>query len=185
MNISKIPQVIIINGNSCTGKSYLLQKIAQRLDLSFVSRDEIKEILFDQMGIEDADWSKKLGAISYSLFFMTIEKLLETKKPFIIENNFTPSQHQQKIKSMIEKYEYESIEIFLEADPSVILGRLKKRWNSGERHRGHADNERFDEFETKLKEEVQGPLNVSKNLIRINTSDFNNLNYDKIIKELK
>ena len=51
----------------------------------------------------------------------------------------------------MEKYSYESIEIFLVADPFVIIERHKKRWESGERHRGHAENERFDEFERKLK----------------------------------
>ena len=144
------PQLIIINGNSCTGKSFLLQKLTQKLALPHVSRDEFKEMLFDQIGIGDAEWSKKLGGMSYSLFFLTIEKLLKTKKSFIIENNFNPKIHSQIIKSLIEKYEYESIEIFLEAEPVVILKRHKKRWESGERHRGHADNERFEEFEKKL-----------------------------------
>ncbi|MDD4974106.1 MAG: AAA family ATPase [Bacteriovorax sp.] len=178
------PQVIIINGNSCTGKSYLLHKLTQKLDLPNVSRDEFKEMLFEQMGIGDAEWSKKLGGMSYSLFFMTIEKLLKTKKSFIIENNFNPKIHSQALKSLLEKFDYESMEIFLEADPAVILNRHKKRWESGERHRGHADNERFEEFEMKLKEEVAVPLNVSERIIRIDTSDFTKVNYDEILGSL-
>jgi hypothetical protein len=58
------------------------------------------------MGIGDAEWSKKLGGMSYSLFFMTIDKLLKTKKSFIIENNFNSKQHGQAIKTLLEKYEY-------------------------------------------------------------------------------
>lgn len=45
------PQVIIINGNSCTGKSFLLKKLTEKLNLPFVSRDEFKEMLFDQIGL--------------------------------------------------------------------------------------------------------------------------------------
>lgn len=178
------PQVFIINGNSCTGKSFLLQKLTQKLDLPNVSRDEFKEMLFDQMGIGDAEWSKKLGGMSYSLFFMTIEKLLKTKKSFTVENNFNPKQHSQAIKSLLEKYEYESIEIFLEAEPGIILSRQKTRWESGERHRGHADNERFEEFEMKLKEEIAMPLNISEKIVRIDTSDFSKVNYDEILGSL-
>lgn len=183
--MNRTPQVIIINGNSCTGKSFLLQKLTNKLGLPNVSRDEFKEMLFDQIGVGDAEWSKKLGGMSYSLFFLTIEKLLKTKKSFIIENNFNPKQHGQIIKSFLEKYEYDSIEIFLESDPSVTLSRHKKRWESGERHRGHVDNERFEEFEKKLKEEIAVPVNVSERIIRIDTSDFSKVNYDEILKVLE
>lgn len=112
------------------------------------------------------------------------EKLLKTNKTFIIENNFNPKQHQQKIKLLLEKYGYESTEVFLEADPAIILKRHKQRWESGERHRGHADNERFLEFEIKLKEEEAVPLNVSKRVVRIDTSDFSKVNYDEELRNI-
>ncbi|MDO9182595.1 MAG: ATP-binding protein, partial [Bacteriovorax sp.] len=156
------PYVIILNGRPCTGKSYFLQKLSRDLDLSYITRDEFKELLFDDLGIGDQEWSRKLGGASYSLLFNMFEKLLKTNKSFMLEGNFNHEQHHQKIKLMFEKYGYQSVEVFLETEPSVLFERYKKRWESGERHRGHVDNERFDEFEKKLNEDVVLPLNVGE-----------------------
>ena len=52
------PYVIIPNGKPCTGKSYYLQKLSKDLDLTYIARDEFKELLFDDLGIADQEWSK-------------------------------------------------------------------------------------------------------------------------------
>lgn len=174
------PYVIILNGKPCTGKSYYLKKLSQDLDLSYISRDEFKELLFDELGIADQEWSKKLGGASYKLLFNMLEKLLRTKKSFILESNFNPTQHQQKLKLLIEKYGYQSVEVFLETESTVLFERHKKRWESGERHRGHVDNERFDEFEKKLKDDVLLPLGVGDKIIKVNTTDFNKVDYSSL-----
>lgn len=178
------PHVIILNGKPCTGKSYYLQKLSNDLDLSYITRDEFKELLFDDLGIGDQEWSKKLGGASYTLLFNMLEKLLKTNKSFILESNFNPKQHQQKLKSMFEKYSYQSVEVFLETEPSILFERHKKRWESGERHRGHVDNERFDEFEKKLKDDALLPLGVGDNIIKVNTTDFNKVDYGFLKNEL-
>lgn len=173
------PYVIIINGKPGTGKTILLQKLCNDLNLTFVARDEFKEMLFDKLGIADAEWSRKLGAASYSLLFNVFEKLLKTQKNFILEGNFNPEQHAEKIKAMLDQYQYRSKEIFLDCDPSVLFERHQLRWNSGERHRGHVDNERFDEFEVRMKEKMH-PLNIGEKVIHLDTTDFSNINYDDL-----
>ena len=52
------PYVIIPNGKPCTGKSYYLQKLSKDLDLNYITRDEFKELLFDDLGTADQEWSK-------------------------------------------------------------------------------------------------------------------------------
>ena len=178
------PYVIILNGKPCTGKSHYLKKLSQDLGLSYITRDEFKELLFDDLGIADQEWSKKLGGASYSLLFNMLEKLLMTQKSFILESNFNPTQHQQKLKLLFERHGYQSVEVFLETEPSILFERHKYRWESGERHRGHVDNERFDEFEKKLKEDVLLPLGIGDKIIKIDTTDFNNVDYDSLKQEL-
>lgn len=178
------PFVIILNGKPCTGKSYFLNKFSNDLGLSYVTRDEFKELLFDELGIADQEWSKKLGGASYRLQFNMLEKLLRTQKSFIVESNFYPEQHRQILKSLFEKYGYQSIEVFLETDPTILFERFKKRWESGERHRGHVDNERFDEFEKKLKEDILLPLGIGDKIIKVDTTDFNKVDYGSLTNEL-
>ena len=172
-----------MNGKPCTGKSYLVHKLCQDLDLSYVSRDELKELLFDELGTSSSEWSQKLGGVSYSLLFNVFEKLLKSKKSFIVESNFSPIHHSKKINKLLSEYGFDVLEIFLDANPEVLFERFKKRWNSGERHRGHADNERFTEFELRLKD-ILTPLMLSDKLIKIDTSDFNNIDYDSLKNNL-
>ena len=181
--MKKQPCLIIVNGKPCTGKSYFLQKFSKDLDLSYVSRDEFKELLFNDLGILDSDWSKKLGWASYSLLFNVFEKLLKTRKSFIVESNFSPSQHSEKLKLFLNQYSFDSVEIFLDADPDVLYNRYVARWNSGERHRGHADSERFEEFKMRLKDKVS-PLSLTDKLIKIDTSDFQSVDYDSLKNNL-
>lgn len=172
-----------MNGKPYTGKSYFLQKFSKDLDLSYVSRDEFKELLFNDLGILDSDWSKKLGGTSYSLLFNVFEKLLKTKKSFIVESNFNPSHHSEKLKSLLNQYDFDAVEIFLDADPEVLYDRYVKRWDSGERHRGHADSERFEEFKMRLKDKVS-PLCLTDKLIKIDTSNFQSIDYNSLKNNL-
>lgn len=181
--MEKQPCLIIINGKPCTGKSYFLHKLCQDLDMSYVSRDEFKELLFNDLGIVDSEWSKKLGGASYSLLFNVFEKLLKSKKSFIVESNFNPTQHGDKLKALLNQYGFDAVEVFLDADPKILYDRYKERWDSGERHRGHADNERFDEFEIRLRDKVS-PLNITGKLIKIDTSDYKSIDYDSLKNNL-
>jgi predicted kinase len=64
------PILILISGFSCTGKTTLAKKIAQRSSLPLIGRDDIKESLYDSLGYSDRKWSKKLGAASYDLLYL-------------------------------------------------------------------------------------------------------------------
>lgn len=178
------PHVVILNGKPSTGKSFYLQKIHTDLGIPYIARDEFKELLFDHLGIRDSDWSRVLGGASYTLLFSIFEKLLQTRGSFIIENNFNPKLHTKPIQSLLKKYDYEAVEIFLETEPQVLFERYKKRWESGERHRGHADNERFDEFKERLRDDVLLPLGASETIIRVDTTDFHRVDYDSLKNEL-
>lgn len=178
------PTLIIINGSPCTGKSFLCKNLSQKLNIPYISRDEYKEMLFDNLGIIDADWSKKLGGASYSIFFNVVEKLLQSQQSFITESNFN-QRHREIIQSLIGKYNFRVVELFLATDASVLIERFKKRWDSGERHRGHAEDERFAEFELQFKTIPLGPLNLSEKVMKINTNDFNQIDFETVINYLK
>jgi predicted kinase len=67
--------LILISGFSCTGKTTLARKIAEKYSLPLISRDDIKESLFDSLGYSDREWSKKLGIASYDLLYFFTEQL--------------------------------------------------------------------------------------------------------------
>ena len=80
--------MIIITGAPGTGKTTLSKNLAKKFNLSVINKDEIKELLFDNLGIKDMEWALQLGVTSFYLTFFFVEKLLLTGKPFIVEGNF-------------------------------------------------------------------------------------------------
>jgi predicted kinase len=53
--------LIVITGLPGTGKTTLGRKLAEELALPFISKDDIKELLFDGLGWEDRAKLKKWG----------------------------------------------------------------------------------------------------------------------------
>ena len=80
--------IVIVTGRPASGKSTLAKWLGERLRLPVISKDEVKEILFDTLGWSDREWSKELGRTSVELMFHFAEKLLETRQSLILDNAF-------------------------------------------------------------------------------------------------
>ena len=56
--IDPVPRLLIVNGLPGSGKTTLSRELAPRLGLPLISKDDIKELLFDQLGWSDREHSK-------------------------------------------------------------------------------------------------------------------------------
>ena len=98
------PTLIIINGLPGTGKTTLGKAIATEFGFPFLAKDELKEFLFDNIGIGDREWSKKIGAISSDFLYEVANQSLSANKSLIIESAFFKSFAAPKLREIIEKY---------------------------------------------------------------------------------
>ena len=174
--------LILVSGLPCTGKTTLGKKLAERTALPFISRDDIKESLFNSLGCQNREWSKKLGAASYSLLYYLIESLVSTEQPLIVENNFQPKIDQAKFLALKNQYRFKLFQIHLLADSQVLKQRFKIRAESGERHPGHVDWHNYTEFQTTLVNGGYEPLDISDRLLTIDTTNFATINMDLYVK---
>lgn len=178
------PILIIVNGQPGTGKTTLSHKIAKHFKLPVVNKDYIKEIIFDNLGYSDRDWSIKAGVTSYRILDYFIENQLKAGNSLIIESNFNPKFDNQRFKEWQEKYHFKTLQIMLHADGNVLIERFKKRNETGERHPGHAEQYFFDSGEIdNLKAELK-PLGLSGDVVSIDTTDFSQIDYDAIYKNI-
>jgi len=176
--------LIIISGPSCTGKSTLAQKISEKFNIPFITKDGIKELLFDNLGWKNRQWSKKMGVASYSILHYFLDSILSVKKTLIIESNFKAEFETKEILNRIIKHDYFPIQIMCQCEGKILFERFKKRSESGDRHPGHCDTSNYDEFKELLLKGKFEPMKIGGEIIIFDSSNLNNLDYKSIFKKI-
>lgn len=172
--------LILISGFSCTGKTTLAKLIAKRYSLPLIGRDDIKESLYNSLGYKDREWSKKLGVASYDLLYLFIEQLLANKQSLITESNFKSGTDTAKLLNFKSKYQFSLLQIHCYTSVEIALQRFKNRAISGKRHPGHVDSLIYEEMEANWQRGGYEILDICDCTIRIDTTNFNSINYEKI-----
>lgn len=172
--------VIIISGLSGTGKTRLGRYFSEKLSIPFLNKDTFKEIMFDEIGWKDREWSKKVGAASYKIMYSVAEEMMRGGISFVLESNFRAEVDGEKLRLLKAKYDYKMVEVMCKANGPVLFDRFKKRAESGERHPGHVDHLCYEEQEKRLLAGKAKPLEVGR-LIEIDTTDWNKVSYEEIL----
>ena len=178
------PLLIIITGPPCTGKTTLGRKLAAELHLPFISKDGIKETLFESLGWRDREWSKKLGRASISLLYYFIETQLKAERSFIVESNFKAEFANLEFLELKQKYKFEPFQILCKTDGKVLFQRFKERSESGERHPGHIDHLNYDEFQETLFAGRQEALDIGGEIFEVDTIDFQQIDYKGLFQAI-
>jgi predicted kinase len=166
------PLIIIVTGPPGTGKTWLSKRLTYDLRLPGLHRDDLKECLFDTLGIHDRAWSRQLGGASYELLFHTLALLLKTDHACLVESNFQGELATTKLCTLVQQYRYRAIQILCHTKPTVLLDRLRHRAISGERHPGHADHEDIDRLTLANVMGRYDPLPLEGPCLEVNTTDF-------------
>ena len=135
---------ILVTGIPAAGKSTMAKVMSEKLKLPVISKDTVKELLFDNVGFQSRTEKVKLGIASMEIMYYVASQLMKAGQPFILENNFEYSS-EQGMKSLLEKYQYSVLTITLTGDYKVIYQRFMERENSPDRHRGHVVNDCYPE----------------------------------------
>ena len=193
---------ILVTGIPAAGKSTMAEAISERMKLPVISKDTIKELLFDNVGFQSRAEKVKLGIASMEIMYYAAGQLMKAGHPFILENNFEYSS-EYGIKSLIKKYEYSALTITLTGDYNVIYQRFLERESSPDRHRGHVVNDCYpekvgDSLKT-LKAKVISYENFVRGIeqrgfdafcvdggqIKIDTTDFSKINMEELFSRIR
>jgi predicted kinase len=173
------PALILVTGLPATGKSRLTQRLAADLALSLVGKDEIKELLFDTLGIHDRAWSQKLGGASFDLLYWSLGKLLAAGRSVLVDADFSsPARASERLAALHRAHPYRALVVSCVCAGETLFARFQVRALSGERHAGHVDHQNFDEFRAALLRGRREPLGIPATTIEVDTSDFASLPYD-------
>ena len=135
---------ILVSGIPAAGKSTLAKQLSEQLNLPVFSKDDTKEILFDQIGFESRAEKVRLGAASMEIMYYAAEQLMKAKFPFILENNFENAS-KKGLVCLLERYNYSALTVTLTGDYETIYRRFLERNIRPNRHRGHVVNDCYPE----------------------------------------
>ena len=186
--------LIIVSGIPCSGKSSVADALSKEFGYKVLSKDNIKERIFNQYGFESAEEKKVLDNIAEKTLYEEIEKEIKNKNNLIIDKWL---QGIQPLKA-ISGIEFANlIFIHLIVNPDIATIRYNNRNKEGRRPLCFRVTNKFpiiqeneiifeeDMTVEKMYEKANRPFFKDElyNLLEIDTSDIET-NHAKIISEI-
>jgi len=168
------PTLVIITGHPGSGKTSIAKRLSERHHVVMVSKDALKERIFDALGSNDKEWSLKVSAASHRIMDDITSQVLQSGHSIIIESNFKPEIDSERFKEIAEKCNAKCVQILCFADGDTLFERWNERIKNEERHEGHVEKVSLEQIRQDLSVPYL-PLNLSAPLITLNTSDFSSL----------
>ena len=181
----RTPVLIVISGAPASGKTYLAKRLSSILRIPVIHKDDLKETLFDALGIGDLDWSKKLGEASWALLFKMVDGQIASGRSIIAEANFYPSGF-ERIRELRDRYSARVVVVNCTATPKVLLSRYTVRSQSGTRHAGHVvDSSEVARLDDLLRRGFFDPGHLDAEVIPVDTTDFRRVDYAAIAERVR
>ena len=135
---------ILIAGMPATGKTRFAHWLGRRRGIPCVSKDELKEILFDEVGFRSRAEKVKLGVAAMRMMYAFAEAHLQLGQPVILENNFEDVS-KPELEALLARYGCRAVTVRFDGDVEAIYRRFVERDTSPTRHRGHVVNTCYPE----------------------------------------
>jgi predicted kinase len=177
------PPLVIVNGPPASGKSTLGKEIAAELGIPLLSKDAIKEEMYDSLGKIERKISRRLGETSMRLMYTVARKILDADLGVVIEANFYHGISEKDLSKLIAVSD--AVMVHCTAPEEVLKRRYIERAQSGERHPVHDDANRADELSKDLDNGTYDPLSLGIPLIRVDSSDGFNPSVAEIVSRVR
>ena len=179
-------KIIIIAGYLASGKSTFALRLSKKISVPYMIKDTLKTAICTSIPITNREDGRRFSAATFDAIAYVTERFMETGYPLIIEGNFVMGGYMklnegEVIKSLIEKYKYQSLTYIFWGDTRVMCDRFNEREKTPER--GQA-NQVFAELSYEDCEKWLPPLadfTVGGQIIKVDTTDFNKVDYDGLI----
>ena len=173
--------MILIAGPSASGKTRYAAHLEDRFLIPVISKDGIKETLFDALSLQadSIEAVQRYGSCAYDLLFYFAEHLMRSGDDLALEGNFTPFSC-SFIRPLLDRYRYHALTILFDAPSKILHQRFTVRERSLERHKGHGYG-LYDDFETFHKNaEKARQFDPGSEKMTVDASNFSKMDYDVI-----
>jgi len=131
--------LIIITGMPGTGKTTLGKALSAKYKMPFISKDALKDRMFDALGWSDNAWSLKVSAAAHRIMDDIVAQELQAGHSVIVESNFKPEIDSERFRKMQEKYQCKVVQVLCWAEGETVYQRFMARIGTEARHAGHVE----------------------------------------------
>ncbi len=142
--------LVIILGSPASGKTGVGRRLAADLGIPCFSKDDVKEALFDTLGLGDRGWSTSLSRASFAVLLRIAAAALEATRPCVLEGNWR-AEHLPELKALPVGVASPFAQVCCHAD----TGEIDRRFHARRRHPGHLDGLLWSEIAPHLPLEPQ------------------------------
>lgn len=177
------PILVIVQGKPGTGKTTLSKRLAKDLSVHRMGKDDLKEFMFDEMGVGDRAWSTTLGRASSEMLYPLADAMLASGRPFILESAFDRSFAEPRLQAIVKELEARCLQIYCDLEPTERRRRFIARNEGGERHPGHVDALNYDAGSEAMDSEKYAPLAVGE-VWTVDTTHFGEPEYNMLLRRV-
>lgn len=135
---------ILVAGVPASGKSTMAAYLAERLGVPVISKDGIKETLYDTIGFGSRAEKVRLGEAAMEIMYGFAAQCLTHGLPVILENNFEYASR-GGLQALLDRCACPVLTVMMTGDWEAVYARFARRNQSPQRHRGHVVNDRYPE----------------------------------------
>lgn len=183
-------KIIIIAGYIASGKSTFALRLSQNVMIPYLIKDTFKSAICKNIPITNREEGRLFSSVTFDAIVYVTQRFMESGFPLIIEGNFVTGGYKktnesEEIKSLIKKYDYNSLTYIFFGDTRVMCDRFNTREKLPER--GQA-NQIFSKLTYEDCEMGLPPLadfTVGGKIIKVDTTDFNKVDFEKHIESAR
>ena len=134
-NTGGVPLLVVVTGPPASGKSTLARELASSLDVPFLSKDELKERLYEVFG-DATEAEDDVERAALAILFSVANSNLDAGVDVLIESNFDATTD----TALFDGLDARIVQVHCGGDPDELAEGFAKRAASGGRHPGHDDD---------------------------------------------
>lgn len=177
--------IIIFTGLPGTGKTTLSRQVADVLGVTLIAKDDIKEIMYDNIGWSDKAFSAKLAHATFGIMDYVTEQHLKNGVSIILESNYSPALASEDFQNWQKKYGCSIVQIVCQTDVDVLARRYFERQHTS-RHPGHLDNDTVEGYRAGYLKRIENgedqPLKVDGPTRIVDTTDFSTVDEEDLVR---